>query len=72
MFNSLNFSYLQMPKEEREDEADSKAHEPGDENEWRTLDILEVFENRDPFWYLPGSLGEHFGLRNGEEDEMRL
>lgn len=54
-----------MPEEEGEDEADTEAHEPGDEQERSCFDILELSQHGNPLGHLPRGLREHLGMFEG-------
>lgn len=52
-------SYLQVPKEEGEDEADAEAHKPGHQQEGYGLRVLELLQHRHPLRHLARRLSEH-------------
>lgn len=53
---------LKVPEEEGEDQADTEAHEPGDEQKGSAFEILELLQHGHPFRDLSHRLGEHFRL----------
>ena len=62
MGKALPLSNLEMPKEEREDQANAETHEPGDEQEHAALDVGEMSQHWHPFGDPPGRRCEYFAL----------
>lgn len=63
---------LKVPEEEGEDQSDTEAHEPGDEQEGSAFQILELLQHGHPFRDLSHRLSEHFRLEIDTEKLRKL